>query len=180
MIFTPEDRACDAPELEMRTAEAEGRAEDNRWHVRKDGTRFWSSGLMVSLRDAEGHLLGFAKVMRDATEQRLAEEAMRESEERYQKLVELSPDAIVVHYGGEVIFINTAGARLLGATGPSQIVGRPILEFVRRDYHRVVKERLQRMREGAATAPTEMIFVRLDGTEIAGEVISAPVACPPR
>jgi len=175
MIFTPEDRASGAPEEEMRTAEAEGRAEDNRWHLRRDDTRFWSSGLMVSLRDGEGRLLGFAKVMRDATEQKLAGEALLESEERYQKLVELSPDAIVVHSGGEVIFINTAGVRLLGVTGPEQVVGRPVLEFVRADYHGVVLERLQRMLAGEPTAPAEMMFVRPDGTEIAGEVMSAPV-----
>jgi PAS domain S-box-containing protein len=176
MIFTPEDLAGGAHEQEMRTAEAEGRAEDNRWHVRRDGTRFWSSGLMVSLRDAGGRLIGFAKVMRDATEQKLAEEALRESEERYHKLVELSPDAIVVHSGGEVVFINTAGVRLLGAGGPEQVVGKSVLEFVRADYHEVVKERVRRLQEGADTVPTEMMFVRLDGTEIAGEVMSAPVS----
>jgi PAS domain S-box-containing protein len=172
MIFTPEDRKQGAPEREMATAEAEGRAEDNRWHLRKDGTRFWADGLMVSLRDGSGHLFGFAKLMRDATEQRLAEESLRESEERYQKLVELSPDAIVVHARGEVVFINTAGARLLAAAGPEQILGRPIQDFVRRDYHGVVKERFERLQEGAATPPAEMVFIRLDGAEIAGEVVS--------
>ena len=104
-----------------------------------------------------------------------AEEALRESEERYQRLVELSPDAIVVHSAGEVVFINTAGAKLLGAAGPGEVVGRHILEFIRPDFHGVVRERLQCLQEGAALAPAEMVFVRVDGTEIAGEVMSAPV-----
>ena len=54
IIFTDEDRAAGAPEQEARTALAEGRAADDRWHVRKDGSRFWGSGAMMPMHDGDG------------------------------------------------------------------------------------------------------------------------------
>lgn len=74
LIFTPEDREAGVPEGEKRTAIAEGRAEDKRWHLKKDGTRFFADGVMTSLHAPDGSLRGFAKVMRDATESRRIEE----------------------------------------------------------------------------------------------------------
>lgn len=73
LIFVPEDRAREAPEAELVKATAEGRAMDERWHVRRDGSRFWGSGLMVPLRDGRG----FLKVLRDRTDHRAAEERQR-------------------------------------------------------------------------------------------------------
>lgn len=67
IIFTPEDIAIGAPEQEMRTAEREGRAEDERWHMRRDGSRFWASGIMTPLRDETGNMRGFVKIARDNT-----------------------------------------------------------------------------------------------------------------
>ena len=71
-IFTPEDRARDAPAREMALARAAGRAEDERWHQRKDGRRFWGSGLLLPLRGSDAG--GFLKVLRDETARREAEE----------------------------------------------------------------------------------------------------------
>ncbi|MDQ4134792.1 MAG: PAS domain S-box protein [Pseudomonadota bacterium] len=70
IIFTPEDRAQGVPEQEMRTAAGAGRAEDERWHVRKDGSRFWSSGLAMPLRHGAR---GFLKILRDRTDHLHAE-----------------------------------------------------------------------------------------------------------
>ena len=175
VIFTPEDRERGVPEEEMRTAAAEGRAQDKRWHLRKDGSRFWADGLLMLLRDEAGGLHGFAKVMRDDTESKLTEERLRESEERFQRLVELSPDAIAVHAEGVLLFINTTGARLLGAERPEQVVGRPISELVHPDYHAAVRDRLEKIARGETPALLEVRFVRLDGTEIYGELASAPL-----
>jgi PAS domain S-box-containing protein len=82
IIFTPEDREAEAPEKEMQTALRTGRAGDNRWHLRKDGTRFWATGTLMLLSDASGNLQGFLKIMRDRTRERAAEEALEESEAR--------------------------------------------------------------------------------------------------
>ena len=77
LLFTPEDRAAGVPEREMAIARDEGRADDERWHLRKDGSRFWVSGVMTPLRDEDGRLRGFAKVARDLTERMRADEALR-------------------------------------------------------------------------------------------------------
>ena len=65
LLFTPEDRTAQAPETELRRARETGRAEDERWHVRKDGSSFYCSGVMTPLRD--GNAVGFVKIARDAT-----------------------------------------------------------------------------------------------------------------
>jgi PAS domain S-box-containing protein len=82
IIFTPEDLERGADKEELNKAVANGKAEDERWHVRKDGSRFWASGIMTALRDESGYLQGFAKIMRDFTERKQAEEALRESDAR--------------------------------------------------------------------------------------------------
>ena len=72
LIFTPEDRAAGAPDQETGKAAETGRAENVRWHQRKDGTRFFAEGVTVSLRGPAGELRGFGKVFRDATARKLA------------------------------------------------------------------------------------------------------------
>ena len=78
ILFTPEDRESGAPEREQRKARTEGRAEDERWHMRKDGSRFWASGFVRPALDEEDNLIGFSKVARDLTEHKRVEEAVDE------------------------------------------------------------------------------------------------------
>jgi PAS domain S-box-containing protein len=80
-IFTPEDRAALAPEREMAEAKAKGRAVDERWHVRKNGTRFWGSGVMSAVRNADGSLRGLVKILRDQTARKSAEDTMQAARE---------------------------------------------------------------------------------------------------
>lgn len=90
LIFVEEDRATGMPERERATALRDGRAEDERWHLRKDGSVFWGSGLMMPLRDGNG----FLKIMRDRTEQHLAQEALAASEERFRTLAISIPQLV--------------------------------------------------------------------------------------
>jgi PAS domain S-box-containing protein len=85
ILFTPEDRQSGAPEREFDTARARGSAEDFRWQMRKDGSRFWASGFLNPLRDEAGNLIGYVKVAHDATEKKLAEERLKEALAREQE-----------------------------------------------------------------------------------------------
>lgn len=67
-FFTPEDCAAGVVAHELNTATRQGRSEDKRWHLKKDATRFWASGIMTALRDEVGELRGFVKILQDATE----------------------------------------------------------------------------------------------------------------
>ena len=94
-IFTAEDLAAGRPTTEAQEALATGQAEDNRWHVRKDGSRFWGSGAMIRLDDGRGAVRGLAKIIRDQTALKLAEQereqveaALRSSELRFRRLIE--------------------------------------------------------------------------------------------
>jgi PAS domain S-box-containing protein len=74
VFFTPEDRATGVPGREVDAALREGEAMDERWHLRKDATRFWASGVLAAVRDEQGALQGFAKILTDQTERQLARE----------------------------------------------------------------------------------------------------------
>ena len=106
-FFTPEDREIDRPTTEMSLALRDGSAPDERWHIRKDGSRFWASGKMMPLRSDAGEVVGFVKILRDLTGQREAGAALEASELRYRSLVEVSPQ--VVWFGdadGNVTYCN--------------------------------------------------------------------------
>ena len=96
-IFTPEDVASGRPQREMAEALADGRADDERWHMRATGERFWASGEMMPLRDDARAVVGFVKLVRDRTEQRLASNALEESEadaRRVQRQLDLSEESL--------------------------------------------------------------------------------------
>jgi diguanylate cyclase (GGDEF)-like protein/PAS domain S-box-containing protein len=95
----------------------------------------------------------------------------RESEERYRKLVELSPDGISVHSDGIFEFINPAGAEILGASSPDELVGRSVLEFVHPDHHQPFIDRLKLLQEADVELPwLEESFLKIDGSAIDVEV----------
>jgi len=121
-IFTPEDRAAGAPEEELGKAAANGRADDNRWHVRKDGERFWANGVVTVLWE-EGGVRGFVKVMRDRTDQKRMEEALEESRRqreleraRLEAVLQQMPAGVAIAEApsGRMVFHNEEAVRLLG------------------------------------------------------------------
>ena len=98
MIFTPEDRKQGKVEEEISTAVSEGRALDRRFHLRKDGSRFWTDGVLMRLDDQNGKLRGFAKVARDATDQRrIEDELLHARDEMEQRVVERTRELLAMN-----------------------------------------------------------------------------------
>jgi PAS domain S-box-containing protein len=125
--------------------------------------------------DENGNIIRFLEIIEDITKRKLSEEALRESEERYRKLVESSPDAIAIHSEGKIVFTNPAMAKLLGAADPGQLIGKEIMDFVHLDYRKSAKERIQQMNvEQKDTPLVEEKIVRLDGSVIDVEVVATP------
>jgi diguanylate cyclase (GGDEF)-like protein/PAS domain S-box-containing protein len=96
IIFTPEDLARSLPEQEMTQAEHEGCAEDRRWHVQRDGTRFRGNGMLLPLRDEVGGLRGFARIMRDDTAHEQAEALVEDARLYAESIVETVREPLVV------------------------------------------------------------------------------------
>ena len=145
-------------------------------YVHAEGHPVWVNLSVSLLRGMEGVPLYHIAQVQDITGRKRAETALRESEERYRSLVELSPEAIVVHSEGEIVYANTAAAEMLRASGPEEMTGRGALDFVHPDYRETVTSRIIGVLESGETAPLlEEKYVRLDGSVLDVEVVGAPV-----
>ncbi|HEY8475474.1 MAG TPA: PAS domain S-box protein, partial [Chloroflexota bacterium] len=144
--------------------------------VRRDGRLVWVRDEASIARQPDGQPLFLQGVMVDVTDGKQAEQDLQESEQRYRRLVEMSPDAIAVHCDGRFVYINPAGMRLLGASRPEEVVGKSIYEIVHPDYHAVVEERVRQQLHELRPAPLiHERYRRLDGTVVDVEVASTPV-----
>ena len=125
-VFYPRELVDEGfPAFELRTAANVGRFEDDGWRVRKDGSRFWANVVITALRDSSGRLVGFAKITRDLTERRDAEQALRESEERFRLLVNSVKDYAIFMLDpmGRIATWN-AGAERINGYRANEIIGQ--------------------------------------------------------
>jgi PAS domain S-box-containing protein len=130
VFFTPEDRQAGVPQAEMKAALETGRGSDERWHLRKDETRFWANGEMMPLKDEAGVVQGFIKILRDRTAQRLAAEAQRADAEFLRSVLASSGDCIkVLDMEGRLTFMSEGGKRVMEVNDFSAIAGCPWPDF---------------------------------------------------
>ncbi|MFL5403982.1 MAG: PAS domain-containing protein, partial [Gemmatimonadales bacterium] len=101
ILFTPEDIFRGVPEREQKFAMETGRAEDSRWHLRKDGSRFWANGVMLGLRTGSATLIGLAKIIRDDSDR-------KQSDELLQYQLNLA-DAIATNAAEALLLIDSDG-----------------------------------------------------------------------
>ena len=117
-LFTPEDNLQGVPEQEIRYAIETGRAEDSRWHLRKDGTRFWANGVMVGLRNKAGELVGLAKIIRDDTQVKRAQELLQYQVNLADAIASNAAEALMlIDREGRLTFVNPAAEAMFGWTG---------------------------------------------------------------
>ena len=116
VIFTPEDQVAGEDDREIAIAATEGRAEDDRWHLRADGSRFWASGVLTAIRGEGGVIDGFVKIVRDKTDERRMQEALRASEEQFARVFLGNPAAMAIERRDTEAFVlaNDAFFRLTG------------------------------------------------------------------
>lgn len=115
------------------------------------------------------------RLLAEMREHEQAQQSLRESEERYRQLVDLSPDAIVINNGEQFVFVNRAAVELFGATSPSDLIGQPIIDRVHPDDREIVKAEIRKnLDQKQPTGLMEQKLFRLDGTTINVEVAAAP------
>ena len=126
LLFVPEDRDAGLPARELEEAAVTGSASNDRWMLRKEGVRFWVGGRTSSVRNGNGEVVGFAKVMRDRTDLKRVDTSLRITSDRYRTLVEAASDAILtIAPDGVILFANPAVEHVFGFT-PQEIVGRHV------------------------------------------------------
>jgi PAS domain S-box-containing protein len=176
-FYTKEDRAAGLPARVLETAAREGRFETEGWRIRKDGSRFWASVVMDAIRNESGTLEGFAKVTRDITERRAAQDALRDSERQFRLLIGGVKDyaLFMLDPNGVIISWNTGAQGIKGYTG-DEIIGQHFSRFyTERDRAAGVPARALYAAAHEGKFEAEGWRVRKDGTLFWASVVIDPI-----
>jgi PAS domain S-box-containing protein len=154
-----------------------GRTEDYVCQGRKrDGSSFWVSMNVQLLRNNDGEVIGTEGVVRDISERIKVEKALSESEEKYRIMVELLPDAVIIHQGGKFVFANTTALKTVGADSFEQLIERPLMEYVHPDYRNDSVNRIKEIYStGQPSRFSEEKFITLKDELIDVEIIGIPI-----
>ncbi|MFA6267912.1 MAG: PAS domain S-box protein [Pseudolabrys sp.] len=133
-FYSEEDRAAGLPERALRMAREEGKFEAEGWRIRKDGSRFWAYVVIDPIRMPNGDIVGYAKITRDLTERRAAEETLRQSHEQFRLLVQSVTDYAIYFLDptGRVSSWNQGAQRIKGYL-PEEIIGQHFSRFYSED-----------------------------------------------
>lgn len=176
-FYTEEDRAADLPAIALRLAAERGRFEREGWRVRKDGTRFWAHVVIDPIRDAKGEVIGFAKITRDLTERREAQEALMQSQEQFRLLVQGVTDyaLYMLDPTGRVSSWN-AGAQRFKGYKEEEILGKHFsLFYLEEDREAGVPAKALRTAEQEGRWEAEGWRLRKDGSRFWAHIIIDPI-----
>jgi PAS domain S-box-containing protein len=177
MFYGAEDLASEKPRRELETATNEGRVEDEGWRIRNDGQRFWANTVITSLRDDKGKVTGFAKVTRDMTARRRAEEELRQSTEIFQLLVSSVRDYAIFMLDptGHIATWNKGAERIKGYK-PEEIIGSHFSRFYgEEDKANHKPERELEIARAEGSVEDEGWRIRKDGTRFWANVVITAV-----
>jgi len=145
-------------------------------YVRKDGSVFWGIVGATVVSDPEGRPLYYVGQVQDITETKKTEAALKESEERYRRLVEYSPIPIFVQSNLKIIYINPAAVAALGGSSPEDFIGKNSLDLVDDEFRQFAQSRIENISDKQeATSPVDMKLRRLDGGLIDTQIMGSPV-----
>jgi PAS domain S-box-containing protein len=129
-FYTDDDRRVGKPQKALDTAIREGRFEGEGWRVRKDGTHFWSHVVIDPIYDPSGQLLGFAKITRDLTDRKMAEEVLKQSEQQFRLLVQSVTDYAIYMLAPDGRLTNwNPGAQRIKGYAPEEVIGQHFSMF---------------------------------------------------
>jgi PAS domain S-box-containing protein len=140
-----------------------------------DGEEKHVEARLVPQVDNNGDVAGYFSMVFDISDRVEAEDALRRSEERYRSLVEISPDAVYVHRGFELVFMNAAGANMFGADNPDQFIGENLNRFIDPADHQLAKSRYESLLQGVPQLPQEFLMRRVDGSPFHVRTAMAPI-----
>ncbi|MCF4996792.1 PAS domain S-box protein [Pseudomonas syringae] len=176
-FYTHEDRANGLPQRALDTAVQEGRFEGEGWRVRKDGTHFWCHVVIDPIRGPDGVLLGFAKITRDLTDRKMAEETLKQSEQQFRLLVQSVTDYAIymINPEGRVTNWNQGAQRIKGYQ-PQEIIGQHFsLFYTPEDRDLGVPQRALEMARREGRFEDKGWRVRKDGTRFFAHVVVDPI-----
>jgi PAS domain S-box-containing protein len=175
-LLHPDDRMPAWSQLRAHLDEATSCFKAEYRMQKHDGSWAWilCTGKVVD-RAPDGTPRRAVGVHLDITERKAREASLRESEERWRRLVETHPGPIHITVDGRYAYINPSGARLFGADDPEEMIGRSVFEFAHPDVELDIEERKAQLDRGEATPPFEHRMVRLDGAERIVVARSVPV-----
>ena len=172
-FYLPKDQEEHLPRRELEISRVEGRYECESWRVRKDGGHYWAQVLVDPVRDEQGTLIGFAKILRDLTERKRADEALRRGQEQFRLLVQSVTDYAIfmLDKDGHVSSWNYGAERIKGYR-PEEIIGKHFSSF----YTQVDRETGEPQKNLAVAASegrveTEGWRVRKDGSRFWAHVV---------
>ncbi|RUU16261.1 PAS domain-containing sensor histidine kinase [Mesorhizobium sp. M7A.F.Ca.AU.002.06.1.1] len=129
-FYTEEDREAGLPSRTLETAARDGKFETEGWRVRRDGTPFWAHVVVDPILDPSGRLTGFAKVTRDLTERKKAEEEIRKNQEQFQRLVQGVTDYAIYMLDPEGVITSwNSGAERIKGYSADEIIGKHFSQF---------------------------------------------------